>query len=614
MPKYGVHHIVLADAMNGRRIDHRAADILKENCDMAMLGAIGPDLFFWAPDYAFVRTLKEIYKAIDGIVQAYNDVVQPINDLVDAAGEAINMVTPATGAISNAFLETVEVTTDRFRAVVATGALSTALGGINLLTDAAHVPSVLAGIFNEFRPPRQTNKTERGWYWFDMLHYRKTGDFARHLVESARYGTDRQRAYAYGYLSHIATDLTGHPYVNQIVGGPYRLHVQRHAIVENFIDTWVFDKRYGESVNQTLVGRLGLQDLVRLPLDIAGLLDGAFRATYPLKKTRPDFLTVDQIRETYENLHLVLGYMEELVIPYPTEPFADVGRILSEAFNDLIEPPPGPAPNPSAACSIGDILDFATTDKSRECYDSFFKQIEDYFEYLGRLMEWLLDTIRDLVDLLLAATMEIPLAVAMAILYEIQVALYAILQTIRSALALGGLVNPEPGDLTSSHGRNLTTTYQNCVPDLFDAYPVRMAPTVSPLVCPPRIILGRSSLEQPLTVPGFSQPGSADVTPWEFIRDAPFNQSAFLSYAQAGAQAGEHDTMSLHRQRLHVGNATDLTQWMISVASSEDETALHGNAVFADFDLDGDRGYFYRTWKGEILPDRVNIEDEEYPY
>lgn len=614
MPKYGVHHIVLEDARNGDLIEPELGRLLREHNDMANLGAIGPDLFFWGPDYWFVQKLKEIYNGYDAILKAYKAVTLPIDEAIKAAGDAIDMVTPATYAINDLFVQKVEETTKLFSAVVASGALSAALGGLNLLTDAAGIPSVLTGIFDEFKPPRQDNKKEPDWYWFDMLHYRRTGAFARNLIEGARNGSDRQRAYAYGYLSHVATDLTGHPYVNQIVGGPYRLHVQRHAIVENFIDTWAFDHKYGESVNQTLVTRLGLQNLNRLPDEIVELLFGTFAQTYPLVTPHPKYFGPNQILETYDNLRLVLAKMEELAIPYPTEPFADIGKILAEAFNDLFEPPPAPPPVPSQACSWEDIIALGATPDSRSCYNSIFDQFESYFEYLGRLAEWLLDTARDLVDLLSAALASIPLAVAMAILYEMQLTLYDVLQTIRSALALGGLVCPEPGDLNSAHGRNLTTTYQECVidPGLAETYPVRTTPLVSPVVCPPRRILGRSNFEQPTTVPGFAPPGSEEVTPAHFMYEVPFvDETALTRYAEA-KEVDEGGTSALHAEGVQVGNAVKLTQWLINKASDEGECDRLGHVIFANFDLDADRGYFYRTWKGLIYRNRVQVD--ECPY
>ena len=51
-----------------------------------------------------------------------------------------------------------------------------------------------------------------------MLRYRYAGSFAGNLLANAV--TPEQKAYAYAYMTHIATDLIGHGYVNQIVGGP----------------------------------------------------------------------------------------------------------------------------------------------------------------------------------------------------------------------------------------------------------------------------------------------------------------------------------------------------------------------------------------------------------
>jgi hypothetical protein len=55
-----------------------------------------------------------------------------------------------------------------------------------------------------------------------------------------------------------------------------------------------------------------------------------------------------------------------------------------------------------------------------------------------------------------------------------------------------------------------------------------------------------------------------------------------------------------------------MSKWLITMATSEDECNQRGDVIFANFDLDADRGYFYRTWKGEISSDRVRVE--ECPY
>ena len=140
-----------------------------------------------------------------------------------------------------------------------------------------------------------------------MLHYRNTGEFGRNLVANAT--TAQQRAYAYGYLSHIATDSVGHAYVNQIVGGPYRMHIQRHVTVENFMDSLQFSNKYNkESINKLLLDKLSLLETT-LSTDIIDLIDKSFHDTYSRVKhpcrVNDGFLSKEQIEETYEIFSLI---------------------------------------------------------------------------------------------------------------------------------------------------------------------------------------------------------------------------------------------------------------------------------------------------------------------
>lgn len=84
---------------------------------------------------------------------------------------------------------------------------------------------------------------EQSFLWFDMLHYRRTGQFGRALWRAAAALEDadlraRAQAYALGYITHVGADVTGHPFVNAIAGGPFRLHWQRHHLVENHLDAF----------------------------------------------------------------------------------------------------------------------------------------------------------------------------------------------------------------------------------------------------------------------------------------------------------------------------------------------------------------------------------------
>src|SRR2546430_11876401 len=88
--------------------------------------------------------------------------------------------------------------------------------------------------FAFFEPRRQQDRPREEWFWADVLHYWRSGKFVENLVARAKAsGNPNLIAYAYGYVSHYATDVVGHPYVNQVVGAPWRLYWQRHHLVEN---------------------------------------------------------------------------------------------------------------------------------------------------------------------------------------------------------------------------------------------------------------------------------------------------------------------------------------------------------------------------------------------
>jgi hypothetical protein len=103
----------------------------------------------------------------------------------------------------------------------------------------------------------------KDFFWSDMLHYRKTSQFAHSLWRIAddwakRGGEDdalwgeRLKAYALGYMTHVATDTTGHAFVNEKCGGPFRTHWQRHHLIENHIDAKTYGDLHGADLNYNM--------------------------------------------------------------------------------------------------------------------------------------------------------------------------------------------------------------------------------------------------------------------------------------------------------------------------------------------------------------------------
>ncbi|GEM_PF-781660 len=611
MPKYAIHHIVLNDA-TGQLLGSQspaarsAAADLAANPGIANLGSMGPDLFFWAPDYEIVERLYRLYQNYADLKRLYNQVVQPIRDIRDAVVEpiedAVETLAPSTVALISQLLEEMKETAKLFKSTVSTGLFAGVISGADLISDAAGFPHLASVFFQAFVPPLQLGQGENCWYWFDMLHYRNTGDFGRRLVENARVGTPQQRAYAYGYLSHIATDLVGHAYVNQVVGGPFRLQVQRHVTVENWMDTWKYQQYYGQNINLRLLDTLGLSPA--LDSSVGDLLHQTLKDVYggvdhPHRLGGDGFLSRNQIDETYDILYKVLELMRDQAVPRPEEPFSNVAQILQDALDDLLEPPPSPPSSPSGACSLGDILSFGLTSSSRDCYDEFFDALEDWLEYLGELLTWAFETLLDLFDLLLTLLLSLPVAVLLAILYGIQLLLYEIFQLVRSTLALTGFIYPEPSDLNDAHGRNLTTPFHcnlaGCVvptvkaPSGAPVFPRLTDLSVSHLVCPPPVP------EAPTTRANFAPPADT-TTPNVFINEEPLNPDALALYARALTPAR---TRTLEDRCLRIGNATALTTLMISVAAAA-APADQREIVHTNWNLDSDRGYGYKTWTGPV--------------
>ena len=206
--------------------------LMQTHPNFASLGAIGPDLFFFLPDFrntdgvstssvlvTVLNFLEELYNALDPYISKWEQYLGPISE---DTGEEMSRL---TGGLS----ETVGDIT---------GELSSLL-----ITAIENYVTENVDFWTYFSLGLNKGYDEQAFFWSDMLHYRDTGQFARAIWKSANDANDDQaRAYALGYNTHVATDVTGHAFVNSIAGGPFRLHWQRHHLVENHMDTFWYLK------------------------------------------------------------------------------------------------------------------------------------------------------------------------------------------------------------------------------------------------------------------------------------------------------------------------------------------------------------------------------------
>ncbi len=233
----------------------------------AELGAIGPDLYQYIPvSTALAKALDKSFKtalATGGAPTIASIVSDPV------LGPELQKV-PMMAIYSLVCQEIVEPFWPHFHneakilaelapiAAAQNNGKLQALGGIAVIdTDAkalGKLPPVISTMIQmiplllEFAPPIEapsSSPTAKPWdpttgRPAEFLRWHHTNKLAQTLFSSAT--TADQKTYAYGYLCHMAGAVCGEPFINTVVGGPYRTHWWRNRFVANFVDSWTFGR------------------------------------------------------------------------------------------------------------------------------------------------------------------------------------------------------------------------------------------------------------------------------------------------------------------------------------------------------------------------------------
>jgi hypothetical protein len=225
------------------------ASIAADHPNYYALGAVGPDFFFFLPDFrnhlaspliGVVHFLDDAYAKLDAwVLEDWERYFGPGSENID---EAISRLTGDLSSVVGEIL----------------GDLGSLLS--NALIDLAAQAHDWWGLFSLGLNVGYDNKD---FFWSDMLHYRKTSLFAHNLwaiaeewakrpEADAELWSERLKAYSLGYMTHVATDTTGHAFVNEKCGGPFRTHWQRHHLIENHIDAKTYDDQHGVDPNYNM--------------------------------------------------------------------------------------------------------------------------------------------------------------------------------------------------------------------------------------------------------------------------------------------------------------------------------------------------------------------------
>jgi hypothetical protein len=452
----------------------------------ANLGALGPDIFYAMADYGSdLQDLEDFLVKVAGTFQCISEVMKAVDTTID------NIASSATLGISNY----VQETSGLLSAVISNGFLA-------LMVDAGY------NFWPVFEPARQKDQPREKWFWADYLHYIRTGKFTRRLLANAKANNNPNLiAYAYGYLTHYVTDVLGHPYVNQVVQGPWRLHWQRHHLVENFIDAYVWDrwhKSQAESSSDpeppldkvtSSPNSLGagapysyarLNDHVNVdlpsfpdPVDAIvqqicdAIANGLFSIGIavnlnPAAPTQADFtawteLVAGTIRDVYDDAHpMNLAPSRPDGYPSPEDVGAAYGvfrLLLKIGTEDRIKEPQMPEIEADISAAVQDLEDKLKDDlaafppfpspssNGSVSFANICQALQDTLDWINDVFEAALTTIADFVMETLSLALTAAVDATKYALYLLNKALYSLYRTLRFALVQVGYATPYTEEL-----------------------------------------------------------------------------------------------------------------------------------------------------------------------
>lgn len=549
-------------------------------------GSMGPDfLFFSLAEYGtpldeLVNFVFSVYDALEPLIEFFEAVIAPVETAIDDAIAALDQA--LFQGLFGQIKDTAELLTTT--ALTAVGAIVTSQ----------------VDLFYPFYPKLQQGAPEKEWYWFDFLHYRRTGRFASEMWNLAG-GDDDLRRYVLGYVSHIATDVVGHPYVNSVTGGPFRTHWHRHKLVENWIDAYARN-RYRDSAQ--IIGCLNvgaadtyLPDAISgsyysrltelpggsLPNNLSDMFVQAMNTVYS-GIDHPPMLTAADVDTTYRLWLKWFTRSTSIGSGVPPTPVPPPGSGVISLVNDYVNgfpSPPGGGGGGGGGFSVLDIL------------AALFALAAWLAEVLLYTLEWIISHVVDILTLPYTEA----IGLIKWLLYQVQKGVFEVYDTLRFILVLGAYLFPEPRDLPKLPwglallNPGLAHLTGGAAADFF-RHPRKQEA---------HGLLGTT--EHHLIYPGTIQERfHAEPAPMPFQNAFP---EAFISQGYNYDPFIEH----LYDCTAPYGAGTDFTHHVDRLTW---EDGQFGNAIafsarlmvqrlgdLPNFNLDGDRGYGWKTWRAQ---------------
>jgi hypothetical protein len=255
MPNVAFHHEVVNK-------------VISSPSTFAELGAIGPDLYQYLPISSDLSdTLDKIYQSVLGggavpnpltsdptlsaelnekpLMSAYSllfrEIVEPFWPVLQREADVLGKLQTIANNHDQPGLDALlAVFGNKLDQVLNDDAAQ-----LKKLAPAGAAYQKMMPSFVQIAPPIQRGAPAKPWdptenRPSEFLRWHRTDKFAQSLVKN---GTSaNQQAYVQGHLCHVASAVTGEPFVNNIVGGPYRTHWWRNRFAGNFVDAWTFGR------------------------------------------------------------------------------------------------------------------------------------------------------------------------------------------------------------------------------------------------------------------------------------------------------------------------------------------------------------------------------------
>jgi hypothetical protein len=538
----------------------------------------------------FTNKLFDVYDQFQPFINFYEDNIEPVYDDLEEA-----VITADKVLFRNLFGD-IERTADTISAALKT-----------------KVKGLVAQQFDPFYfyvPNVQKGTPESEWYWFDVLHSRRTGSFGTRLWEMAtdEGDSDLQR-YVLGYVSHIATDTVGHPFVNAVTGGPWRTHWHRHKLVENWIDayarnhfpdgglktclsldreeTYVGDSISGSHHYQLTKFRNG-----KLPDKLAEMFSDAMADTYDSMDQHPPFLDPADLDSAYR---LWLKWFEKATTKGDAQapnPVSPPGKKAARLVRNYVQGFPS---HPKSG----------STPSGRGGLTNVFGGILAFIDWLTDALAYTFKFIFNNADDIVTLPYHEAIQTLKWLLYQVRKYVWEVYDNARFALVLAGYVYPEPRDLKKNPwGKSLINTdYVHLTGGgraQFAQYPLQEEAhdTSGPM-------------EHHLIYPR---------TPEENLNTEPAPKPFYGAYPETfidGVHPYNPNIEALYDCIEPYGSSSDATNYINSQTSG---TAQLGSAVdfsarliaqrirqLPNFNLSGDRGYSWKTW---VADDDTPLEND----